>query len=358
MIWLVLIQWFHYLGHRMRLRVTSSAAKDLEILYLRQQLLILQRYQKRGPVIHPHQKRLLVLVGIALRRINGGVFDQSSFAFKPATIITWHRQLIKQKWRFGNQKKPGHPGVDESKRELVMRLTRENPGWGVKRIQGEVRKLGVGLSRTTIRNILREYFGPPKRSRYRSGPIWRQFITHYRQTIIACDFFTVDTIFLNTRYVLFFIDLSTRKVTLAGITANSTQIWVTQQARQFCWDNELNAKHFLIHDRDDKFPPSFDTVFVSEGVQVVKTPPQAPTANAYAERWVRTMREECPDQIVILNERHLRLVLKQYVDFYNRRRPHPSLQQQAPIPFEICIDGVVEKEEILGGIIHDYCRIA
>jgi hypothetical protein len=111
MIWSVVIQWCHHLGHRIRLRVTSSADKDLEILYLRQQLLVLQRHQKRGPVIHRHQKRLLALVGIALRRINRGVFDESSFAFKPATIVTWHRQLIKQNWRFGNQKKGGCSGV-------------------------------------------------------------------------------------------------------------------------------------------------------------------------------------------------------------------------------------------------------
>ncbi len=228
-------------------------------------------------------------------------------------------------------------------------MKRENPNWGVKPIHGEVCKLGVGLSRTTIRNILRKYFGPAQRPTLRSSLTWRQVITHYHHAILACDYFTIDTIFLKTLYVLFFIDLSTRKVVIAG---------VTQQARHFCWNNAITEKHFLIHDRDDKFPPSFDTIFASQGLHVVKSPPQSPTANAYAERWVRSIRAACLDQIVILNERHSRIVLKAYVEYNNHRRPHQGIEQQSPIPFEICTVGAVEKEHILGGIIHDYRRIA
>ncbi len=160
-------------------------------------------------------------------------------------------------------------------------------------------------------------------------------------------------------YVLFFIEIGTRQVHLAGITANPDAAWVTQQARQVIWeltDDKTNIR-FLIHDRDCKFTEAFDTVFQSEGTHIIKTPYRAPNANSFSERWVRTVREECLEQLLILNKPHLKRVLKTYGDYYNRGRPHQGLRQQSPIPrLQQPPTGIIQKRKILGGIINDYYR--
>jgi hypothetical protein len=169
----------------------------------------------------------------------------------------------------------------------------------------------------------------------------------------------VDTLWLKRLYVLFFIELGTREVHLAGITGNPVASWVTQQARQVMWDlkERGTAIRFLIHDRDSKFTKAFDTVFKSEGMRIIHTPFLAPNANAYAERWVRTVREECLDQLLILNEPHLRQVLKTYHDYYNEARPHQGLEQQIPIPRKQPNNtGIIQNRKVLRGIINDYHR--
>ncbi len=179
--------------------------------------------------------------------------------------------------------------------------------------------------------------------------------------MIACDFFTVETAWLKTLYVLFFIELSSRRVHLAGCTAKPTRAWVTQQARHLSWqlqDGTVPGR-FLIHDRDTKFASTFDTVFTSEDVKIIRTPVRAPNANAFAERWVRSVREECLDRIFILNERHLHRVLRTYVAYYNHARPHQGIEQRCPIPLESAArDGPIERRDILGGVLHDYYRWA
>jgi len=186
-------------------------------------------------------------------------------------------------------------------------------------------------------------------------------MAHYKEQIPACDFFTVDRLWLKRLYVPFFIELGTRQVHLAGITANPNANWVTQQARQVVWElaeNKVGIR-YLIRDRDSKFTQEFDTVFQSEGTQIIQTPFRAPNANSYAERWVRTVREECLDQILILNEPHLKRVLKTYDDYYNRQRPHQGLRKQSPIPrTPQNTSGKVRNRMVLGGIINDYYRSA
>jgi len=169
----------------------------------------------------------------------------------------------------------------------------------------------------------------------------------------------VETIGLKTIYVLFFIELGTRRVHLAGCTANPNTTWVTQQARQLIWEleEESQDKAYLIRDNDKKFPAAFDAVFTSQGIEFVKTPYQAPQANAFAERWVRSVRGECLDHILIVNERHLRRVLQEYVKYYNQARPHQGIYQRFPISNpEQSSEGPVCRRNILGGIIHDYFR--
>jgi len=186
-------------------------------------------------------------------------------------------------------------------------------------------------------------------------------LQQHKQQLLACDFFTVETLCLKTLYVLFFIDVGTRRVHLAGCTAHPTAAWVTQQARQLAWtlQGADAPPRFLIHDRDAKFPPTFDTVFAAEGIEVARTPYRAPTANAYAERWVGSVRAECLDQLLIVNEAHLRYVLAGYVAHYNRARPHQGLGQRTPIPYARSAGcGPVRRRDVLGGLIHEYDREA
>jgi transposase InsO family protein len=244
-------------------------------------------------------------------------------------------------------------------RELVLRLARENPGWGYQRIAGEVNGLGLKVSATTVRKILREAGLGPAGSR--SGLPWRSFLRQQAQSMLAVDFFTVETISLRRLYVLFFIELGSRRVHLAGCTANPTGAWVTQQARQFAWTLQEQPTRFryLIRDRDSKFTRSFDTVFASEGIETVKTPVRAPKANAIAERFVGTARRECLDWLLILNRRHVQHVLRVFVDHYNAHRPHRSLNLTPPTATD-CERPVassshdVKRRDRLGGLIHEY----
>jgi hypothetical protein len=178
--------------------------------------------------------------------------------------------------------------------------------------------------------------------------------------MLACDFFTVETLRLQTLYVLFFIELGSRRVHLAGCTANPDHAWVTQQARQPVWhlDEARTPMRFLIHDWDCKSTTHFNQVFVSEGMEIVRTPFRAPNANAVAERWVRSVRQECLDHLLILNQPHLTDVLKEYTTDYNAARPHQGLAQQAPIPMSRSPQAVIRCRDVLGGILHDYYRDA
>src|ERR671910_2121455 len=213
-----------------------------------------------------------------------------------------------------------------------MRLATENPRWGYRRIQGELLHLGVRVSATAIRTTLRRHgLGPAPR---RTTTTWRVFLHQQAAGIVACDFFTVDTIWLRRLYVLFFIELDTRRVYLAGATANPDGAWVTQQARNLLLALEERGRQlrFLLRDRDARFSRAFDDVFCAEGAEVLLTPVQAPNANAYAERWIRTVRAECLDWLLMVGRGHLEQVLRVYVEHYNVHRPHRALGLEPPVP--------------------------
>jgi putative transposase len=253
------------------------------------------------------------------------------------------------------------------------------------RIEGELLKLGYKVSRSSVRNVLKHYHIPPSPRRKQHSSNWRSFLGHYADQMLACDFFTVETVRLQTLYVLFFIELGTRRVHIAGCTPHPTSAWVTQQARNLMWDlgdiQELGDREppmrFLIHDRDAKFTSSFDTVFAAEDVETILTPYRSPKANAFAERWVRTVREECLDRVLILGERYLQRVVLDYIRYYNHRRPHQGIDQRVPMPVspmpvspmpvspiplpesretELGSRPAVCRRAVLGGIIHDYYR--
>jgi putative transposase len=236
-------------------------------------------------------------------------------------------------------------------------LARENPRWGYPRIAGELLKLGVRVSPSTVRRLLLAAGLTP--APRRAGPSWRQFLRQQAASMLACDFFTVETITLRRFYVLFFIELGSRRVHLAGCTSNPTGAWVAQQARNLSFTGLFERMRFLIHDRDSKFSAAFDEIFHSEGINVIKTPIRAPQTNAYAERFVRTVRAECLDWLLIVGRRHLEHVLRSYTTHYNRERPHRGLALLTPEPTD-AIDPptveTIERQDRLGGLIHEYYR--
>jgi transposase InsO family protein len=237
----------------------------------------------------------------------------------------------------------------------VLRLARENPRWGYPWIAGELLKLGVRVSPSTVRRLLLSAGLKP--APRRTGPSWREFLRQQAASTLACDFFSVELLTLRRYYVLFFIELGSRRVHLAGCTTNPTGGWVTQQARNLSFTGVLEQTRFLIHDRDSKFSHAFDEVFRSEGINVIRTPIRAPQANAYAERFIRTVRGECLDWLLIFGRRHLEHVLSIYVTHYNRDRPHRAL---ALVPPEALSGGdppvatTIERHDLLGGLIHEY----
>ncbi len=218
------------------------------------------------------------------------------------------------------------------------------------------------MSATTVRKILREAgIGPAGE---RSAVSWRAFLRQQAQSMLAVDFFTVETISLQRLYVLFFIELGSRRVHLAGCTTNPSGVWVTQQARQFAWklQEQPSPFRYLIRDRDSKFTRCFDAVFASEGVTIVKTPVRAPKANAFAERFVGTVRRECLDWLLIVNRRHLEHVLRVFVEHYNLHRPHRSLELAPPEAIDcerpVASSRDVKRRDRLGGLIHEYSYAA
>ena len=334
-------------------RCRTDQDKDVEILLLRQQLHILQRKQPHPPRISRWEKlTLLVLAGklTALTTRARARLGQVILLFKPDTLLKWHRELVRRKWTFQRAARRGRPPVSPELAALILRLATENPTWGYGKVEGELGKLGYDVGRSTIKAVLKRQHVPPAPERVKQGSSWRTFLAHHKDEILACDFFTVETAWLRTLYVLFFIELGSRCVHLAGCTANPTSAWVTQQARQFSWKLQERTVpvRFLIHDRDTKFPAAFDTVFTSEDVTIIRTPVRAPNANAFAERWVRSVREECLDKLLILGERHLRRVLTAYVDYYNHARPHQGIEQRCPVPVEkVPRAGPIERRDIL-----------
>jgi putative transposase len=304
----------------------TDRSKDVEILVLRHQLKVLRRQAGRSPL-----RRLdRVFLAAASRVLPRPSW--ASFMVTPKTLLRWHRELVRRKWTYLSRHRPGRPPLDPDVRDLIIRIGRENTTWGCIRVQGELAKLGIRVSATTIRTLLcRHGLGPPA---HRSGPTWSQFMRSQAHGVLACDFFTVETVRLRTLYVLFVIELGSRRVHVAGATRNPDSAWVTQQARNLSYDlaDRDRSFRFLIRDRDSKYTMSFDEVFRSDGTEVICTPIRAPRANAFAERWVRTVRTECLDWILIFGRRHLEHVFLTYAAHYDSERPHRGLGLRTPQP--------------------------
>ena len=369
----------------------SGHQKDIQILLLRQQLRILQRKHPDPPRISRWDKCFLAVLTSRLKQLSTFPtlpalpsatpirLDEVMILFKPDTVLRWHRELVRRKWTFQRKPLSGRPAVAAEVKELIVRLATENPRWGYSKIQGELMKLGYSIGRSTIRDLLKREHIPPSNRRAKRGDSWRSFLGHYAHQMLAADFFTVETIRLRTLYVLFYIELGTRRVHYAGCTAHPISEWVTQQARNVTWELQETRNpqsgqlpvRFFIHDRDAKFTRSFDIVFQSESIEIIRTPYRAPNANAYAERWVRTAREECLDHLLVLGEGHLHRIMMEYTEYYNQRRPHQGIGQRIPAamankasseeqapstPLTPIPLHPIRRRVVLGGIIHDYYR--
>jgi putative transposase len=337
------------------LRLRSEGSKELEILVLRHQLHVLQRQVSR-PRLRPVDRLLLAALSRSLPRS-----AWSAVFVSPATLLRWHRELVARRWTY-SRRSVGRPRTDRGISELVLRLARENPAWGYRRIHGELVGLGIALAPSTIWAILRRQGIEPAPRRAELS--WSAFLRAQASGIVACDFLTVDTVWLRRLYVLFFIELGSRRVHFGGVTANPHERWVTQQARNLVMTLAQRERpvHVLVRDRDSKFTRGFDEVFRSEGIRVIRTPVRAPRAKAHAERWVGSLRRECLDRILILGRRQLELVVRAYIGHHNEHRPHRSLEQRPPLakppPAERLPPNQVGRRDRHGGLIHEYYAIA
>jgi transposase InsO family protein len=342
-----LIQW-------MVLMARESAAKDAELLVLRHEVAVLRRQVSRPQVDWVDRAMLAGLARLLPRPLREGLF------VRPATLLRWHRDLVRRRWTYPSRR--GRPSVTAEIRNLVLRLASENSTWGYRRIHGELCRLGYRVGASTVWAILKSAGVDP--APRRSSLTWRQFLRAQAEGVLAVDFFTVDTVLLRRLYVLFAVEVATRRVHLLGVTGHPIAEWVVQQARNLLM--ELGERgdrfRFLVRDRDTKFTAAFDAVLAAADVEVLKTAVRAPRANAYAERWVGTVRRELLDRVLIFGRRHLQSVLTDYVDHYNSHRPHRSLGQAPPLgpahlPVAVAGRRVVRRDR-LGGLIGEYSQAA
>lgn len=352
-----LILWLiRLLFARLGLLIVSGDDRDAEILALRHQIRVLQR-QVNSPRFTPADRAVLAMLAKVFDRRR---LEQVMLIVKPATVIGWHRRLVARRWTYPHKTvRTGRPATPAELRRLVLQLDSQNPTWGYRRITGEIHRLGHRIAASTVWSILRKAGREPTPDR--TGPSWSEFIASQAKATVATDFFCVDSVTLRRYWVIFFIEIESRRVHLGGITTNPDGPWTTQTARNMLTD-WAHETRFVIRDRGGQYTKSFDAAFGSVGAEVIHTPPGAPRANAFAERWVRSVRHELLDRTLIWNQRQLRTLLDEYVAHYNQHRPHQSINQRAPDDTEpagqVETSRPVTRIPICGGLINEYRRAA
>ena len=324
----------------------------LENALLRQQLLVLRRTVKR-PALTPLDRGLLVLLASRLR-----TWASALLIVQPATVLRWHRQGFRLFWRHKSASRTRPSPLATDTIGLIIQMARDNPLWGAERIRGELLKLGIRVSKRTIQKYVR-----CARSPRPSGQTWITFLRNHAQEIWACDFLQVTDLLFRPLFAFFIVEHGSRRVVHVGVTRHPTDEWVAQQMREATPYGE--RPRVLLHDNDGKYSACFAQVAAASGITVLRTPVRAPRANAVAERFLRSVRQECLDHLLLLGEGHLRRALGEYVAYFNGDRPHQGRDQRVPVPSERPTPaptrsdaGGVIARPVLGGLHHAYRRAA
>ncbi len=344
-----------------------QARRDAHIRFLRVQVDVLRRKLDRNRVILSPEDRAHLL------RVGGELGHDVKHILGIVTHQTY-RRWIREQQNGRKARRVGRPRISAVRRQLIVRFAKENIGWGYRRIVGELAKLHLPVGRSTIRRILGDegLFPRPVQGRGLGAETpWRKFIRLHMNTLVACDFFTKSVITplgAKTAYCLFFIHLASRRVFLCPATYRPDGQWISQQARnvQMWFDDQAIEARFLLRDRDSKFTAAFDQLFRDVGTRIVKAPVKAPNANAYAESWVGSLKRECVNYFVCFGLGHLNHILSEYVDFFNRHRPHQGLGNRI-LNFSSAVDPPPDREDdlgpvrcrgFLGGLLRHYYRAA
>ena len=332
-----------------------ATSKDAELLVLRHEVAVLRRTHPRPRLDWADRAVLAALIPLLPARL------RAHRLVTPGTVLRWHRRLVTRKWTYPNR--TGRPPVNAEIAALIELLATENTSWGYQRIQGELLKLGHRVGASTIRRVLKALKIPPAPERH-TDTTWQRFLHTQASTMLATDFFHVDcAVTLQRLYCLFVMEVGSRYVHILGITANPDGPWTVQQIRNLLMDlgDRAAGFRFLVRDRAGQFTGLFDAVLADAGIEVVKIPPRSPRANAYAERFVLTVRTEVTDRMLIFGQRHLRTILAEYETHYNGRRPHRSRQLRPPQPDHPVADLAkerIQRRPVLGGLINEYERAA
>ena len=326
--------------------VPSRATLRLENIALRQQVAVLKRERPR-PRLRPLDRVFWVFLSRLWPR-----WKDVLVIVKPATVVGWHRQGFRLFWKWKSRHgKPGRPRTSKEIRELIQRMSRENPLWGAPRIHGELLKLGIDVSQATVTRYMIRHPKPPSQT-------WRTFLDNHVGCLVSIDFFVVPTATFAVLFVFIVLRHERRRIEHFGVTAHPTADWVAQQIREaFPWDT---APRYLIRDRDGAYGQSFRSTVMAMGVAEVVTAPRSPWQNPYVERLIGSVRRECLNHVIVLNERHLRRILVSYFDYYHRSRTHLSLGKDTPEGRSVQPSGagkIVAFPQV-GGLHHRYERLA
>ncbi|MFJ9847672.1 integrase core domain-containing protein [Kitasatospora sp. NPDC101155] len=349
----------------LRLLPMSDGEKDVEILALRHQIVVLERQLSGRRVRFEASDR--AFLAALLRGLPAQVLRRLRLSVRPETVLRWHRDLVARRHAGRSRsKRGGRPRTVRSVRALVLRLAAENPGWGYRRLHGELLVLGVKVAASTVWEILREAGIPPAPER--TSSTWANFLRSQADALLACDFFETVTLSGARLYVLAVIEHAGRRIRILGATAHPTASWVTQAAKNLVMDLEDAGcrARYMIRDRDGKFPELFDAVLADAGIQVVLSGVRIPRMNSFMERWVQTCRRELLDRTLIWNEQHLLHALREFETFYNCHRPHQRIANARPLralpqpvdnPEHIArLD--IRRTDRLGGLLHEYRHAA
>jgi putative transposase len=349
----------------LRLLPTSSRDKDAEILALRHQLLVLQRQLGPDRVRFTPAER--ALPAAPLHRLPGDVLKRLHLVVRPDTVLRWHRDMLARRHaRRSRPRRPGRPRTVRSIRVLVLRLVREDPEWGYRRVHGELLVLGVKVAASTVWEILHEAGIDPAPER--GSATWAGFLRSQAEALLACDFFETVTLSGARLHVLAVIEHASRRIRILGATAHPTAGWVTQAARNLVMDLEDAGcrARYLIRDRDGKFPALFDTILADAGIETVLSGVRMPRMNSIMERWVQTCRRELLDRTLIWNQPHLLHTLREFEQFYNGHRPHQGIANARPLhPLPAALTAPdqnatlhIRRRDRLGGVLHEYRHAA